>query len=92
MKLAIIANVAILLVYLGCCLAVWRLRRLDAGGAEQPFVMPGGGVVPWVAAALIVALLARGTAEAWKLTAGVIAAASVAYIINGVRKRRRTRA
>ena len=89
-KLAIVANVAILLVYLATCVAVWRLRRLDAGAAEQPFVMPGGRVVPWLAAALIVALLARATADAWKLTGAVTAVASVAFIINDVRKRRRT--
>src|SRR2546427_166676 len=37
-KLAIMANVAILLVYLATCLAVWRLRRLDAGGGVQEIV------------------------------------------------------
>src|SRR2546430_906655 len=45
-KLAIMANVAILLVYLACCLGVWRLRRLDAGAADKPFVMPAGRGVP----------------------------------------------
>src|SRR4051812_1959263 len=80
-KLAIVANVAILLVYLATCVAVWRLRRIDAGAAEKPFVMPGGRVVPWLAAALIVALLVRATANAWLLTAGVLAAASLAYLV-----------
>jgi basic amino acid/polyamine antiporter, APA family len=89
-KLAIMANVAILLVYLACCLGVWRLRRLDAGAADKPFVMPAGRVVPWVAAGLIVALLARATIQAWMLTGGVMAAASVAFIVNDVRKKRRT--
>ena len=81
-KLAIMANVAILLVYLGCCLAVSRLRRLDTGGgaADKPFVMPGGRVVPWLAAGLIVALLARATAQAWLLTGGVVAVASLAFL------------
>jgi len=89
---AIMADVAILLVYLACCLGVWRLRRLDVGGgsADKPFVMPAGRVLPWVAAALIVALLARATAHAWLLTGGVVAAASVAFLMNDVRKRRRT--
>jgi APA family basic amino acid/polyamine antiporter len=83
-KLAIMANVPILLVYLACCLAVPRLRRLDAGGgggaADKPFVMPGGRVVPWLAAGLIVALLAPATAQAWLLTGGVMAAASLAFL------------
>ncbi len=88
-KLAIVADVAVLLVYLGCCLAAWRLRQLEAGAADNPFVMPAGRVVPWVAAGLIVALLARATAQAWLLTGGVMAAASVAFIINDARKTRR---
>jgi amino acid transporter len=79
-KLAIVADVAVLLVYLACCLGVWRLRRLDVGAADKPFVMPAGRVVPWVAAGLIVALLARATAQAWLLTGGVMAAASVAFL------------
>src|SRR5438045_3595050 len=49
-KLAIVANVAILLVYLATYITIWRLRRLDAGAAEKPFVMPGGVVVPWAGA------------------------------------------
>jgi len=79
-KLAIMANVAILLVYLGCCLAIVRLRQLDAGAADKPFVMPGGRVLPWVAAGLIVTLLARATMEAVLLTGGVMGAASLAFL------------
>jgi len=83
--------VAILLVYLACCIAVWRLRRLNAGGggADKPFVMPAGRIVPWVAAGLIAALLARATAQAWLLTVGVMAAASLAFVMNNVGRRRR---
>ena len=79
-KLAIVANVAILLVYFATCLSVWRLRQLGAGANEQPFVMPGGRVVPWLGAALIVALLVRATAQAWLWTGGVAAVASLAYL------------
>ena len=79
-KLAIMANVPILLVYFGCCLAVWRLRRLDTGAAERPFVMPGGRVVPWLGAGLIVALLATAGWQAWLVTGGVMAAASLVFL------------
>jgi hypothetical protein len=41
--------------------------------------MPGGRVVPWVGAALIVALLVRATPTAWLLTGGVVVAASIAF-------------
>ena len=79
--LAIVADVAILLVYLACCLGAWQLRRIAAGAADQPFLMPAGKVVPWIAAGLIVALLARATAQAWLLTGGVMAAASLAFLV-----------
>ena len=79
-KLAVMANVPILLVYLGCCLAAWRLRRRDVGAAGQPFVMPGGRAVPWLGAGLIVALLATATREDWLATGGVMAAASLGFL------------
>src|SRR5258705_4059753 len=86
-KLAIMANVSILLVYLGCCFAVWRLRRLGVGAATNPFVMPGGRVVPWVAAGLILALLVRATGGGWVLTGGGRGGARGRVVIN-VRRRR----
>src|SRR3989440_6441804 len=80
-KLAIMADVAILLVYLACCLGVWRLRRLDAGAADKPFVMPAGAGWARGGAGLFRGLLARATAQAWLLTGGVMAAASVAFLV-----------
>jgi len=79
-RLALMADVAILLVYLACCVGAGRLRRLNAGAAGEPFLMPAGAVVPWVAAALIVGLLALASAEAWLLTGAVAAAASLLYL------------
>jgi amino acid transporter len=79
-KLAILANVALLLVYLACCVGASRLRRRKVGADRKPFVMPAGSVVPWLAAALIVGLLARATLSAWLLTGGVIAVASLGYL------------
>jgi len=46
--------------------------------------------VPWVAAGLIVALLARATAQAWLLTGGVMALASLGFLMNNVGRRRGT--
>ena len=79
-QLAVMADVAILLVYVGCCVAAARLRRLDVGAEGKPFLMPGGRVVPWVAAALIAALLADASAGAWLVTLGVVALASLGFL------------
>jgi len=80
-KLALVSDVAILLVYLACCLGAERLRRRNAGSEGKPFLMPAGRVVPWLAAALIVGLLVRATAAAWLLTGAVVAAASLAFVV-----------
>ncbi|HKC46352.1 MAG TPA: amino acid permease [Gemmatimonadales bacterium] len=79
-KLAIMAGVAVLLVYIACCVAAARLRRLDVGADGNPFRMPAGGVVPWVAAGLLVFLIATATLEAWLWTGGVVALASLGYL------------
>lgn len=86
-KLALVSSVAILLVYLACCVAADRLRRLNAGSEGKPFLMPAGRVVPWVASALIVGLIVRATVVSWLLTGGVAAAASLLFL---ARARRRT--
>jgi basic amino acid/polyamine antiporter, APA family len=87
-KLAVVADVAILLVYLACCVGAGRLRRLDVGAEDKPFLMPAGNVVPWLAAALIVGLLARAKAEAWLLTGAVAATASLLFLAQRRRGRR----
>jgi basic amino acid/polyamine antiporter, APA family len=79
-KLAIMSGAAVLLVYLACCVAAARLRRLDVGSDSRPFRMPAGAVVPWVAAGMIVWLLAQATARSWLLTGAVVAAASLAFV------------
>lgn len=80
-KIALMADVAILLVYLACAVAAARLRRLDFGSDRQPFRMPAGTVVPWLAAAVIAWLLVRATPLAWLLTGAVIAVASLAFLV-----------
>ncbi|MGH7615110.1 MAG: APC family permease [Gemmatimonadales bacterium] len=79
-KLALLADVAILIVYLACCVGAGRLRRLNASFGGKPFLMPAGSVVPWLAAVLIVGLLARATAMAWLLTGAVVVVASIAFL------------
>ncbi|MEP7324819.1 MAG: APC family permease [Gemmatimonadota bacterium] len=79
-KLALLADVALLIVYLACCVGAGRLRRLNVGAEGKPFLMPAGGVVPWLAAALIVGLLARASATAWLLTGAVVVVASLAFL------------
>jgi APA family basic amino acid/polyamine antiporter len=80
-KLAILADVALLIVYLACCVGAGQLRRRNVGAERNPFVMPAGGVVPWLAAALILGLLTRASMAAWLLTGAVVAIASLGYVV-----------
>ena len=66
-RLAILANVAVLFVFLGCAAAAWRLRRLDVRDAESATLqpIPGGRIAPVVASLLIVGLLTSVTAREW---------------------------
>ena len=79
-QVANVAVVAILLVYLACCVSAAWLRRKNIG-SDQAFRMPGGSWVPWVAAATIVLLLFTASRPAWLWTGGVIAVASLAYTL-----------
>jgi hypothetical protein len=48
--------------------------------------MPAGGVVPWLAAALILGLLTRASRAAWLLTGAVVAIASLGYVVRGLKR------
>jgi amino acid transporter len=80
--LAIIANVAALLVYLGCALAAWQLRRTGVRASGTPFAVPGGAVAPVLATIVIIALLSSITLPEWSLLGLVLATAILIYVIN----------
>src|SRR5206468_217067 len=52
-RLAVLANVSVLLVYALCALAAWRLRRRDVRADGEPFRIAGGPLVPALALAAI---------------------------------------
>ena len=80
-KLAVLANVTALLVYAACALAAAELRRRDVRTGGIPFRVPGGGVVPWLALAVIAYILSSLRAEEWRAAALVAAAAVALYAI-----------
>ena len=81
-KLAILANVSALALYLGCALAAWRLRRMGVtaeGGAG--FRVPFGALVPWLACAVIAWLLTGLTRDEWLAFGTCLGVASLAYLV-----------
>jgi len=80
--LAILANVSALTGYLMCVVASYELQRRNVradGGI--PFAVPGGPVVPILAAAVIVWLLSNATRREFGVEALVLAVASLFYFI-----------
>jgi basic amino acid/polyamine antiporter, APA family len=92
-KLVILANLSTLMLYAGCCLAAWQLRRKDVRAGGIPFRVPAAGVVPFLALAVIGYLLLSITLAEWAVLGGVLAAAAVVYALTaGPRARARARA
>ena len=84
--LAIIANGSVLLVYAACCLATVELRRRDVRGGGVPFRLPGAAVVPWLALAVIVSLLATLQWGEWLAVLAVLVAAAPVYAFTRSRR------
>lgn len=80
-SLAILANVAVLTLYLLCCLAAWQLVRKDVREGGAPFRVPGGSATPWLAVAMIVWILSHATARELEVVAGTLAAAALLYLV-----------
>jgi APA family basic amino acid/polyamine antiporter len=81
-QLAVLANVAALTLYLMCVTASYELQRRDvrADGAI-PFAVPGGPLIPILAAAVIVWLLSNATRREFGVEALVLAVAAMFYFI-----------
>jgi amino acid transporter len=75
-KLAILANICGLALYLGCAVAAWRLRSTMLSA-----------VVPWLAGGVIVWLLTSVSRGEWLAFAGCVAAATALYWIRLLSRR-----
>ncbi|HEU4565642.1 MAG TPA: APC family permease [Gemmatimonadaceae bacterium] len=87
-RLALLSNVAVLLLYLGCCLAAWELRRRDVREGGIPFRVPGAVVAPALAAVVILYLLASVTWREWAVVIGVLVAATALFAATAGRRAR----
>jgi basic amino acid/polyamine antiporter, APA family len=80
-RLAILANVSALALYLGCALAAWRLRTLGVSSEQGGgFRMPLGKLAPWLACGVIVWLLTGLTRGEWLAFGACVAAGTLVYM------------
>ena len=80
-QLAVLANVAALSLYLMCVAASYELQRRDVRAGGTPFAVPGGPVVPVLAAGVIVWLLSQATVKEFAIEAVVLTIAAAYYLL-----------
>lgn len=98
--LAVMANVAALLLYLLCCAAAWELIRRDVRANGPPFTFPGANLFPFIAVALIIYLLVQGalndssvgadTRAGLRITGTLIGIGSALYFLRRLLSQRHT--
>jgi APA family basic amino acid/polyamine antiporter len=86
-QLAILANVAALSLYLMCVAASFELQRRDIRAGGTPFAVPGGPVIPILAAAVIIWLLSQATWKELAVEAVVLTMAAIFFLVRMGRSR-----
>jgi amino acid transporter len=80
-RLAVAANVTILIVYAVCCLAAMELRRQGVQQEGTPFRVPFARVAPALALVVIAWMLSGVTVGEWKAAAVVLSVAAAAFVM-----------
>ena len=78
-RLAILANLSILLVYAGCCLAAFELRRRGVEAGGTPFDVPAPAFLPFAACAGIAWILLGIHWDEWVAVLLAIIGASLLF-------------
>jgi APA family basic amino acid/polyamine antiporter len=86
-QLAVLSNVAVLLMYFLCCAGCWVLLKRDVRSDGQPFNFPGMKIVPALAIIAIIWILAHAAMREFAVTAIVLAVASVLYFVRAQLRR-----
>jgi basic amino acid/polyamine antiporter, APA family len=80
-QLAVLSNVAVLLMYFLCCAGCWVLLQRDVRSDGEPFNFAGMKIVPALAIIAIIWILSHATVREFAVTGIVLALASVVYLI-----------
>ena len=87
-QLAVLSNVAVLLMYLLCCAGCWFLVQRDVRTEGQPFNFPGMKIVPALAIIAIIWILSHATVREFAVNGILLTLASVVYLIRGQFRRK----
>jgi amino acid transporter len=79
-RLAILANLAILVMYGMCCVATWQLRRRDVRAGGVPFRVPAPALVIILALVVIGWMLTSVTLAEWTAFAIALGVATAIFV------------
>ncbi len=79
-ELAILADVAVLILYFLCCAAALELMRRDVRSDGKPFGFPGARIVPPIAIVIVIWILTHATREKFLITGIVLLIASILFL------------
>src|SRR5262249_54367730 len=79
-RLAILANVSALTLYMTCVVAAFELQRRDERSGGVPFILPGGPAIPALAVIVIVWLLSNASRREFLVLGAVLIAATAVYL------------
>ena len=87
-QLAVLSNLAALVLYFLCAIAVWVLRKRGIRGEGEPFLLPGGPLIP-IATALAIVWLFYSTVTLREIIAlGIVVLIALAlYVVRFLRLR-----
>jgi amino acid transporter len=80
-QLAVLSNVAVLLLYLLCFVASLELTRRDIRGDGTPFHFRGANVVPVLSIIVIIWILAHATLREFTINGACLGVASVLFFV-----------
>jgi len=80
-KMAVLSNVAVLLMYLLCCAGCWLLVQRDVRSDGTPFTFPGMQIVPVLAIIVIIAILSQSAVNESQIGSDTRAGLQIAGIV-----------
>jgi amino acid transporter len=86
--LAVLANIAALLLYLFCCSAAFELTRRNVVSDGKPFSIPGDRIIPFLAIAIVLWILSHATLSEFGVAALVLVIASALYALRKVARQK----
>jgi amino acid transporter len=84
-RLLVMTNVSALLVYIGVAASAWQLRRRDVRSHGDPFVVPGGALVPALTCIIIVGVIVATVS--WLEVAAVAGLIGISIVVFLFRRR-----